>query len=422
LDVFAGTGELVQQFREVYRQRYDLNKQAKSLREQLDSHLKEQALLSYQLEEIERLGLRVGEEESLETKLKKLENSEQLKSKSQLLEEILSEGEVSLTSLIGRARLLASELSATDSDLDPMLHELKNIESQIKDLAAQIRDYGESIVMDERELESLRERCGVLWDLKRKHGMTVDQIITRAGELKGLLEHGESLNAQIVELKKMMDDLDHKIIQLGSELSSKRNASAPELSKKIGERLRPLGFNKPRFNIAIESDAEISPDTVGRSGADRVQFQIAVNPGSNLAGLSDVASGGESSRVLLAVKSVLAEKMHYPLSIYDEIDLGISGQIAERVGSELARMGKRHQLMVISHLPQIASSADHHLYIEKKLTGTSAVTGARFLKDEERVAAVAALMAGRSVTKQLLASADELLQQRKNPKKAKSLG
>jgi DNA repair protein RecN (Recombination protein N) len=421
LDVFAGALPDLQEFRKQYRLRSELNRVLFELKERFAVHMREQSLLAYQLEEIERLGLTEGEEEAIEAKLRKLENAEKLREQSQLLHSLLNEGENAISDQIGQARSIARELARTDQDLSSIAAELKNIESQIKDIGEQIRDYSESVDMDEAELEALRERRGVLWDLKRKHGMNLNEIIARAGELKGLLAEGETMKARIESVQAELDATDHELISSGESLSAKRRAAASKLSKKVEEYLQPFGFSKARFKVQIDSDLPVKPNEVGKYGADRVRFLFSANVGSDPTDLAEAASGGEASRVMLAIKSVLADKIQYPLMIFDEIDLGISGQIAERVGGELSKMGSKHQLIVISHLPQIASKADHHLFVQKQVVKDNTEISARFLENEERVTAVAALLAGKKITKQSLASADELINQHK-PDKAKTIG
>lgn len=422
LDEFAGTLADATALRQIHRKRQELSRQLNTVSERLDSHTKEQALLTYQLEEIERLGLQAGEEEQIELQLKKLENSERLGLSAGSLSELLSEGDGSLLDLLGKARLFAGDLARYDDETTSFESELKAIDAQIKDLAGQIRDYADSIDMNESELESLRERRGVLWDLKRKHGMGLDEIIARAGELKELLATGESLREEVEQLQSELQRSGSDLVRSATKLSKSRQSAAGKLSKEIEALLKPLGFAKAAFQVQVESTANAGPEEVRASGLDSVSFQFTANPGTEPRALSDVASGGEASRVLLAIKSVLAEQAAYPLMIFDEIDLGISGQIAERVGEALAKLGDRHQLIVISHLPQIASAAEHHLLVEKQIRGRQASSGARFLSQEERVPAIAALMAGKSVTKQSLASADELLSQRKTTKKIKPIG
>ncbi|MBU1919477.1 AAA family ATPase, partial [bacterium] len=312
LDVFTGSLPDLQEFRKLYRKRSELNRILHDLQEKFAVHTREQSLLTYQLEEIERLGLTEGEEELIESRLRKLENSEKLREQAQLLHALLTEGEQAVSDRIGQARTIARELARTDEDIAPLASELKNIESQVKDLSAQIRDYMEGVEMDEEELESLRARRGVLWELKRKHGMNLNEIIARATELKDLLEEGEALKSRIETVGNELAHTDKQLIEAGERLSGKRRTAAGKLSKRIEDCLHPFGFSKARFQIAVESDLPIQPNEVGKNGADRARFLFSANVGSDLAELSKAASGGEASRVMLAIKSVLADKIQYP--------------------------------------------------------------------------------------------------------------
>jgi DNA repair protein RecN (Recombination protein N) len=258
----------------------------------------------------------------------------------------------------------------------------------------------------------LRERRSVIWDLRRKHGMTLDQILARADELKTLLEQGEILEQKCRDLEKSLHKAETALLKSAHELSQKRQAVVADFSARIVSQLKSLGFPDPRFEVSIQTLPEpVDVERITAQGMDRVDLMFSANPGSKLAPIGAVASGGESSRVTLAIKSVLSEKAEYPMMVYDEIDLGISGRVADQVGTALSALARRHQVLVITHLPQIASRADHHLAITKLSHGNSTETSARFLSDSERVQAVAALIAGSNITDQSLASASELLRQ-----------
>ncbi|MBI5058452.1 DNA repair protein RecN [candidate division KSB1 bacterium] len=410
VDAFAGSRERAIRVRELFQRRQALAREVGRLRAEIAAQQKERALLSYQLEEIERLGLRPGEEAEIESRLARLEGGEKLSADCQRLLSLLSEADPSLVTMAGQAKLVAGSIAKVDREFDNFLQEFGDISSRLKDVANSVRIYADSLQLDEAELNRLRERRGTLWDLRRKHGVSVDQILARADELKLLLQHGAELDREAEQKSVELTALDQELIAAARDLSAKRNKAAKALAAKIVEQLRPLGFPSPHFDIMLSSKSgSLSGADIGEHGLDSVQFLFTANPGTNPAPIADVASGGETSRVTLAIKSVLADAMSYPLLVYDEIDLGISGKTADAVGKALAELSRHHQVLVITHLPQIAARADRHLCVFKQTDGKTSETSARFLDQRERVEAIAALIAGVNITDQARASASELL-------------
>jgi len=325
---------------------------------------------------------------------------------------VLSESEPSAAGMAGMAKTIAAGILKVDRDLAQVADELSEISARLKDLAGDVRHYLDTLSFDEAELTRLRERRSVLWELRRKHGMTLEQILARAGELKTLLEQGESLVQTCEHLEAALKKTDSELIAAARELSKRRHTAAGDFAEKVVAALKPLGFPDPQFVVPVQTLAEpLDPEQLTSSGADKVEYQFSANPGSKPQPIGAVASGGESSRVTLAIKAVLSEKAEYPMMVYDEIDLGISGRVADQVGKALAHLARRHQVLVITHLPQIASRADQHLAIRKTSRDEKTETTARFLTDDERIQAIAALIAGSKVTDQSLASASELLRQ-----------
>lgn len=412
LDSFAETREEAGRLGELYLKRGSSKRELDKARAELKSHQKDRALLEYQFQEIEKLGLRPGEEEEIEIRLAKLESSEKLASDASLLLNLLAEADSSLVALGGQARQTAASIARIDRDLSDVAGELSDITSRLKDLAEQVRHYLDSLNFDEAELVRLRDRRGLLWEMKRKHGLTVEQILSRASELRRFLEEGQTLESQCRKLETGLTALDVELLRSAKALSDKRRKAAAEFSERVVETLKPLGFIAPRFEAALTTPYPLDPERIGSDGADRIEFLFCANPGGRMASLREVASGGESSRVTLAIKSVLSDRADYPLMVYDEMDLGISGRVADQVGRELHKLAKRHQVIVVTHLPQIASRADHHLLVSKTAHGNSAETTAEFLSGEERIHAVAMLIAGAKVTEKALASAGELLRQK----------
>jgi DNA repair protein RecN (Recombination protein N) len=413
LDAYAGTVEAARQTAQFHAQRAALYRDLELTRAALTLHRKDRALLEYQLQEIERLGLKPGEEEEIEARLAKLASAEKLASEAAQLLAILSEADLSLVTLGGQARQTAAGIARLDRDLNDVAAELGDISSRLKDLAEQVRHYLDGLNFDEAELVRLRERRGMLWEMKRKHGLSVEQILERAGELKNFLADGATLEEKCRGTEAALKDADERLARAARELSRRRHQAAVKFSADVVETMKPLGFSHPRFEVQIETQTEpLDASLITADGADRVIFLFSDNPGGRIAPLGDTVSGGESSRVTLAIKSVLSEKADYPLMVYDEMDLGISGRVADQVGKALHQLARRHQVIVVTHLPQIASRADHHLLITKNARDGRMETTVKFLSGDERVKAVAALLAGAHITEKSLASAGELLRQK----------
>jgi DNA repair protein RecN (Recombination protein N) len=412
LDSFAECRPLAAGARKLFERRSVQRRELERKTAELSAFRKDRALLEYQLDEIQKLGLKPNEEESIEARLSKLESAEKIAVEAARLLDLLAETEPSAITLAGRARFAASAIAKMDRDFTPMVNELSDLESRIKDLGFQIRQYADSLEFDPAELEDLRERRGLIWKLKRKHGLTIEEILKRADDLKTMVERGDVMEQELEQLRRQLAQLDVEFVHSAEELSVRRREAAMMFGQAVVAAMKPLGFAAPQFVVQVSSQpAPIDAAQLTADGADKVQFLFSANPGTNLAPIAAVASGGESSRVTLAIKSVLAKKISYPMMVYDEIDLGISGRVADHVGSALAGLAKNHQVLVITHLPQIASRADQHLLVTKSIDGDVTHTTAKFLSPAERVKAIAALIAGVHVTDKALASASELLRQ-----------
>lgn len=414
LDAFANAGELREIVAAAYRHRAELLHNRDALLADVQQRRKEQALLAYQLEEIERLGLHEGEDVDISAKLKKLEQSEKLMTLAGQIAGLLEQNDVCAVTLVGQASKLADEIRKIDGEFAPYASELAELAARLRDLGNQVSHYAEHADVDAEELESLRRRAATLSELRRKHGVDLAQILAQARRMKETLAELAELEKKLAALDKALTLADSELIASAAKLSARRAKAAAQFSTATTAALNPLGFNKPDFEVKLETTGLNSPERIGRTGADNVQFLFSAAAGQALAPLADVASGGESSRVTLAIKSVVAERMNYPLLVYDEIDLGISGRVASAVATLLHSLGRDQQIFVVTHLPQIAARAEHHLQVSKLTQGRRTITTAVMLKPEQRAKAVAELLAGEKVSGSALAAADELL----NPKKS----
>lgn len=416
LDAFAGTSELCDQVSRQHRKRADLLLKRNGLQDEVQTRRKEQALLAYQLEEIERLGLKEGEEEDIASRLKRLEQAERLALLSGQIAGLLEQDDTCAISLVGQARQLADDAKRFDEHFAPIASELEDLAVRLRDLSSEVTRHAEQIVADPEELELLRQRAGTLSDLRRKHGVDIAQILLQARRMKETLAVLADMELQMAKTEEGLAEAESLLTSLASDLSAKRHSAAAQFSRIVTESLLPLGFASPKFEVKLDTPSPLEAEQIHRNGADQIQFHFSGATGQPLLPLSDVASGGESSRVTLAIKSVVAERMNYPLLVYDEVDLGISGRIATAVANLLCDLGRAQQVIVVTHLPQIAARAEHHLLVSKLMRNRSAVTTAAMLKPDERAQAVAALLAGSEISGSALAAADDLLHSRHSSK------
>lgn len=409
LDAFAQTGSELSAVTAAYRDRQAMLVRREELNRQLSTRRKEQALLAYQLEEIEKLGLRPGEDVDLAGKLKKLEQAEKLVLLATQIADLLEQNDVCAVSLTGQARQLADEIRRIDSEFGPFAIELAEVTSRLRDISNEVLHYAGNIEISPDELENLRKRAATIAELRRKHGLDLSQILEQAEKMKDDLAALSALEKELTEVQKSLDIISKALSSAAAVLSCKRRESCSQFAEAIQATLQPLGFAKPKFEIVLVSADPNNVDMIGRTGADSIQFLFAGTSGQTLRPLAEVASGGESSRVTLAIKSVVAERMRNPLLVYDEIDLGISGRVAAAVANTLFELGRRQQVVVVTHLPQIAARAEHHLQVSKSTSRKGTITRAEMLKPEQRAEAVAALLAGSEISDTAIAAAGELL-------------
>lgn len=409
LDAFAQAGAESERVAAAYRSRQVKLSRREELLRNVVERRKEQALLAYQLEEIERLGLREGEDADIVAKLRKLEQAEKIIVFANQIAGLLEQDDVCAVSLTGQARQLADDVKRFDENFSSIATELNDLTVRLREVSNEVSRYAEHCEVNPEELENLRRRAATLSELRRKHGLDLNQILEQARRMKDELGALADLEKQLVEADSALALAGQTLVAAAKDLSTRRRASAVSFATEVEQALQPLGFTKPRFEVNLDSTDSADASSISRHGADTIQFLFSASAGQPLRPLADVASGGESSRLTLAIKSVVAARMSYPLLVYDEIDLGISGRVAAAVASLLYDLGRAQQLIVVTHLPQIAARAEHHLQVSKSTSRNRTVTKAVMLKPEQRAEAVAALLAGSEISDSALAAADELL-------------
>jgi DNA repair protein RecN (Recombination protein N) len=414
-DLLASVSENYHALKEKQKQLEEVEKSRK-----LDQERK--ALYDFQIKEIEKANLSSAEEERLIQDKKILENIEELCQLSSSIYQNLYEGEGSIQE---RLAICLKEMKR-GAELDSRLKEPKETLDwcmiQLQELSRFLEGYKDFLEFDSGKLEMIRERLNFISTLKKKYGNTIDEILTYAQKIKEELNRIENKDQIINELKEEIKRFSGLFKKDCLLLSQKRKTKAFDLAKKIQITLSGLGMDKTKFEVQITSreDENGLLEIGGRryfadeKGMDRVEFFVSPNPGEELKPLAKIASGGEISRIMLALKSILAKADQVSAMIFDEIDVGIGGEVASAVGKSLKNLSSSHQVIVITHLQQIASFADHHFKVFKENLKGRTVTKIRELKEGERVAEIARMISGEKIGELALKQAKEMIKTSNN--------
>jgi len=425
LDEFGDTAHLLEEFQKAYVQLKETIEQRWRM-EQREHELKEKLeLYEFQRKEIDLVDPRPGEDEELERELKILENAEKLYASTSRVYGLLYEDEHSLSDQLTSLSKILQGLALIDDAFDESVKEAASAEAIVSELARTINAYRSKIEFHPEKLEQIRERLGHISLLKKKYGGSLDAVLQHRERLRREVSLAESFDETLEQLRRQIEEQRAECSRIAQELSARRKEAARKLNKEIVKVLADLGIPNAAFDARVENktvaaeqaalhtDSFLTIDNrrleTTQKGIDSVEFYISTNVGEDVKPLARVASGGEISRIMLALKSILAKADRLPLLIFDEIDIGISGRIAQAVGMSLKNLSKHHQIIVITHLPQIAGLADHHYVVEKLEEKGRAFTRIRKLSRDERIREVARLMSGAKITESGLEGARELM-------------
>ena len=427
LDDFGGLEGMVQEYRTEFRQLRSAVDELEALLAK-EQQLRERREFSlFQAQEIDAVAPQPGEEARLETDLRILENSERLYAATGELYAQLYEGERSAHDLLVIARNQLHTLAAIDPQFGEAARECSSAEAIVNELAKFIQGYNARVEFAPERLEALRERLGRIVFLKKKYGGSVESILSHREAIGQELELADNFEEVIGKLHAEAESRRQACGVLAERLSVKRHEVARRIDKAIIQELAKLGIPNARFSTRItqtllplqgKHDGQLPADAVKRGkaavrlnnrGYDDIEFYITTNAGEEEKPLTKVASGGEVSRIMLALKSILAKSDRLPVLIFDEIDVGVSGRIAQAVGASMKALAGFHQVIAITHLPQIAGFADVHFVVTKQEQRGRAITSLRQLTLDEQVQEVARLMSGAEVTDAGLAGARELM-------------
>ena len=411
LDSFAGalplreeTGRLAQELRQKHKEKKEIESLQRDLAQRLD-------FLEYQIKEIEAADLRPGEEDELRQQRHILKNAEKIAGLLDGALDIASQGEDSLQSLLAKLRTLLKDLSDFDPALGEMGSSLESADITLREVANQLLKYKEKQAVSPESMEKVEERLDLVERLKRKYGQNLTDIqghFLRIKEERDRLLHNEE---QLTGVKTEIENLFQEYSSKSGQLSDKRRRAAGELENQVEKEIAQLGMKKAKFEVQVLTSAPDpgQADKARDTGQDEVEFLISPNPGEQVRPLRKIVSGGELSRVMLALKSIGREQERLKTLIFDEIDSGIGGKTAEFIAQKLKDLARRHQVICITHLPQIASHARHHFRIDKKMEKNRTFTTVQKLGFEDRVEEIARLISGSRLTEAALQNAREML-------------
>lgn len=405
LDNYAQVNALITQ----YQEKYNRLKEIKVLIDNLsvEESQKERRLdfLKYQIEEIEEAEIQLGEKESLSEKLKLIRDSENIAKAIALSKETIAgnsetEGLISLVD-VGAENL--EDVSESMPALGELAVRLRNIEYELQDISQELRGYEEDIEFSPHELNEIEERLDLLYRLSLKYGESEEEIIAVLESAKEELQNIEFADEKINLLSEEFEEVKAVAINLAKEISRQRKIAAIEFSQKVKKELSFLNMPNVEFSVELERV------TLNALGCDKISFMVSANAGEALKPMAKVASGGELSRIMLAIKTVLSKGDSIATMIFDEIDAGISGEAANKVGKKLKEASADRQIICITHLAQIAAMANGHLYIEKNIVDNETQTKVTSLSQDERVFEIARIISGDGISELKLKMAKEML-------------
>lgn len=397
----------------IYHQYTDIKKQLSAQAMDEEQRKREISFLEFEINEIEEAALIPGEDEELEQQYRRLNNSRRIVEALQTAHGCTGyDGPSCAGELVGQALRCVAGVSEFDSQIESLESMLGDIDGLLNDFNRELSSYMESLTFEEEDFYQLEQRLDLVNNLKAKYGSSIEQIKEYQKKQQEKLEFLREYEANRSRLEDMCGKITKQLDTACEELTKVRRSYADELEKEIVSQLQDLNFLDVKFEIHFDKAGSYSAN-----GVDDVEYQISTNPGEAMKPLGKVVSGGELSRIMLAIKTLLADKDEVGTLIFDEIDTGISGRTAQMVSEKMAKIGSKRQVLCITHLPQIASMADCHFVITKNFDGQETVTKIEKLNQEDSVRELARLLGGAEITDKVLESANEmklLAQKQKN--------
>jgi len=408
LDALAGNKELLFRYRDIYRAYQSNRRKLEVLLEKSGRTAREAEFLQFQLNELEAAALQEHEQPSLEEEHRALTHAEEIKRITGAAYRQLAESEVAILGQIQELGYGLSQVSRYDQRVAGLYARLNSHALELQDIANELERISESAEYDPERISQVQQRLDLIYRLQKKHGVaTVTDLLNLMKDMQQQLHGYSDLGEETQALSKAMEEQERLLQALAMELSTRRKAVHEAFASDIIGQLAQLGMEHARLNIEFRLLAHPGPN-----GQDEVNFLFAANLGSRLLPIRDVASGGELSRLALVAKSLVASAIPLPTLIFDEIDAGISGDVALKMGKILRRLSNEHQVVSITHSPQVASKADAHIYVFKQFDAAKTLTRVRRLQQEEEVRAIAVMLSQNPPSDSAVENARELLRRK----------
>lgn len=412
LDAFGGHAAELERYRSAYRAHHQAARALETLQNTSGDAERRKSFLEFQIDEIMRAELVAGEDEQLAVERKRLQNAERLRQACAAAADVLYDGENTenpAATLAGSAAHSLAEVADADPEIARLAEDAQNLRYTIEEVAGRARTYADSISADPQRLQAVEDRLDLIRTLKRKYGATIEEILAACEGMRGELCAIENHDAAVTAAGQALSAAAAQLVSAAGELSLVRAGAAGKFEQRVQAEMRRLELPRAVFRVAFERPgADVL--SFAPEGAEQADYLVLLNPGEEPRPLRKVASGGEISRIMLAIEVVLARKLEIPTLVFDEIDVGISGDAATRVAQKLREIAGTRQVICITHLPQVAAQGEQHLVVEKAASKTRTSVAVRAVTGAERASAIAEMLAGREADASARKYAERLLQ------------
>lgn len=418
LDQFGRLTDLVAQYHDIYTQLAEARRRLQELSTGQELRRQQLELYRFQANEIDSAELDAAEEQELQARVRVLRNLEKLKKDASSAHSALYESDGAILERLKMVAAVLAESAELDESIKPTAQSVKDATIQLEEAAFDLSRYVDRLDLDPGELAEAEDRLNTINRILDKYGDTVEGTLQMRAEIGAKLASLEGETGDLSALQQQIDPLAKKLAELGSQLTARRKAAAAKLIPQIEKQLAELGMEKARFSVTFEPAEKTIPGCdlpASASGFDQMEFLAQTNPGQLPQPLRKIASGGELSRIMLALKGILAQSDRVSVLVFDEIDSNVGGRLGAIIGSKLRDLGEHHQVLCITHLPQIAAYADRHLTVRKEVDGKQTRTSVRMMEGEDRLHELAEMIGGHHITATTLAQVQELLEAAKRP-------
>ncbi len=404
IDNLAGNNDRLKEYHQLYQEYVNAVRQLKETRRAIEKGVADEDFTRFQLEQLEEMNLVAGEQEDLEREREILSNMTSIKETLYSALEALSEGKSNVLSLLSNAVDDCDDLENVLEDENNLTERLETTRIEIQDIVETLSQYNSNLNADPQELERIEDRLNKIYSLEHKHKVsTVDELIAIRDNLQKHLDAIDNSDYAIEKLEKQARQAYKMALSAAKEISKHRQEEAVLFAKLLKERALPLGMKN------LQCEIKITPIEISSTGIDKIEFLFAFNKNQQLMPVGNTASGGEISRLMLSIKTIIADKMQLPSIIFDEVDTGVSGDIANSMGEMMQSISRSIQVLAITHLPQVASKGNHHYKVFKEDDETSTLTRIKELSIEERVDELALMLSGSTINEAARANARSLL-------------